>query len=327
MKIGRGQWLFREGDASQAMYLIKSGRMAITKTSQSTNEEIVLAERINGQLIGEMSFFDGKPRSAGAKAMTTVEVIELPFSTLQEQFDKFPPWIKVMIKTINNQLRDANTRIRNLENIASDTKDKLLPHTLLRIMTMISLVGYKSEQSTEDGPVVPYKDLHLFCTQIFHQPTHKLNRALKGLQKMELVNIDENDEAQNVVLKEHQVITDFATWYQQYLGLETSKQTSVEEKELSTLQAIVYYGQEADADDDGFVKVNLNDVQKNARDDLGVKFNMTAFDNMASKGLFSEKIIEDNGVAVTRFKFDDLAPLSTYWTIVHTIQGDDISDD
>jgi len=321
IKIPKGQWLFREGDNSGCMYLIKSGRLAVVKVNQSNNEEVVLNERINGQLIGEMSFFDGKPRSAGVKAMTPSEVIELPFTTLHEQFEKVPPWLKVMVKTINIQLREANTRIRNLENISSDSKDKLLPHTLLRICTMLSLVGSRAEATTEDGaPVVPYKDINYYTSQIFHQPSHKLNKALKGLQKLSLIEIDEEDENQNVILLEHQVIDDFSRWYHTYLGTETTKQIPVEENELATFQAVVYYGQEAEADDEGRVVVNLNEVQKNSKDDLDLKFSMTAFDNLAKKGMFSEKIVED-GAAITRFQFEELAQLSTYWSIIHTVQG------
>jgi CRP-like cAMP-binding protein len=320
IKIPKGQWLFREGETSNCMYLIKSGRVAIVKVNHNNNEEIILSERVNGQLIGEMSFFDGKPRSAGVKAMTLAEVIELPFSTLHDQFEKVPPWLKVMVKTINNQLREANIRIRNLENIAADSKDKLLPHTLLRICTMISLVGSKTELSADDNPVVPYKDLNYYCSQIFHQPAHKLNKTLKGLQKLNLLEIDEEDENQNVVLLEHQVIDDFSRWYHGYLSTESTKQVVIEENELPTFQAVVYYGQEAEADDDGNVTVDLNEVQKNAKDDLDLKFSMIAFDNLAKKGLFSEKIIED-GAAITKFNFEEMAQLSTYWSIIHTVQG------
>jgi CRP/FNR family transcriptional regulator, cyclic AMP receptor protein len=241
-KLAKGQWLFREGDVSNSMFLIKSGRFAIVRINQSNNEEIVLAERINGQLIGEMSFFDGKPRSAGAKAMSPAEVIELPFPTLHDQFNKVPPWLKVMVKTINHQLREANTRIKNLENIASDSKDKLLSHTLLRICTMISLVASKSEQGTEEGPVITYKELNFYCTQIFHQPAHKLNKALKGFQKLGILQIDEEDENQNILLLEHQLLDEFASWYHAFLGTEQGKQTSIEEHELDTFQSVVYFG-------------------------------------------------------------------------------------
>src|SRR5689334_16837395 len=103
-KLGKGEILFREGDASDAMYVIKSGRIAITKAKGSG--EIVLAEKVNGEMLGEMAFFDNKPRSAGAKAVAEAEVIALPFASLHAQFKTFPEWLKAMVKTINTHLRE-----------------------------------------------------------------------------------------------------------------------------------------------------------------------------------------------------------------------------
>src|ERR1044072_774938 len=120
-KLGKNDILFREGDPSDAMYVIKAGRIAITKAKGSG--EIILAEKVNGEMLGEMGFFDNKPRSAGAKATQDSEVISLPFASLHAQFKTFPEWLKAMVKTINAHLRDANTRIKNLEAVSSDNEE------------------------------------------------------------------------------------------------------------------------------------------------------------------------------------------------------------
>src|SRR5437660_6377725 len=112
-KLNKGDVLFKEGDSSDAIYVIKSGRIAITKAKG--NGEIILAEKKTGEMLGEMAFFDDKPRSAGAKAIADTEVIALPFSSLHAQFKTFPEWLKAMVRTVNGQLRDANARIKNLE--------------------------------------------------------------------------------------------------------------------------------------------------------------------------------------------------------------------
>src|SRR3954470_15902856 len=119
-KLAKGDILFREGDPSDAMYVIKGGRIAITKAKGSG--EIILAEKKPGEMLGEMAFFDNKPRSAGAKAIQETEVIALPFSSLYAQFKTFPEWLKAVVKTVNAQLRDANVRIKNLEVTANDTE-------------------------------------------------------------------------------------------------------------------------------------------------------------------------------------------------------------
>jgi len=65
--LKKGDVLFREGDPSDAMYVIKKGRIGILKNKGSS--EVTLAELVPGEMLGEMAFFDNKPRSASAKAV------------------------------------------------------------------------------------------------------------------------------------------------------------------------------------------------------------------------------------------------------------------
>ncbi len=65
-KIAKDTYLFRDGDAPDAMYIIKSGTFAVTKTKG--NSEIVLAEINAGAMVGEMALFDNKPRSANGES-------------------------------------------------------------------------------------------------------------------------------------------------------------------------------------------------------------------------------------------------------------------
>src|SRR5690242_10564889 len=101
-KIEKGHYLFRENDPSDAMFVIKGGKIAITKSKGAS--EIILAELGPGQMLGEMAFFDNRPRSASAKAMQESEVIALPFKSLYAQFKTFPEWLKAMVKTVNSNL-------------------------------------------------------------------------------------------------------------------------------------------------------------------------------------------------------------------------------
>src|ERR1700733_10564890 len=140
-KLKEGDVLFREGDASDAIYVIKTGRIAITKAKG--NGEIILAEIKSGEMLGEMAFFDNKPRSAGAKALQDTEIIALPFTSLYAQFKTFPEWLKAVVKTVNSHLRDANVRIKNLETATNDSDEMFPPHMITRLTAVISLVGMK----------------------------------------------------------------------------------------------------------------------------------------------------------------------------------------
>lgn len=315
IKLAKGEYLFREGDVSENMYLIKSGRVAITKKTFNEGDEIILAEKINGELIGEMAFFDSKPRSAGAQALSPCELIELPFAALQEQFNLFPMWIKVLMKTSVGQLRDANTRIKNLENITSDTKDKLGPHILLRVCAIIDLLKHKAEE-TEEGFEFPYKELHFYCNQVFHQTTPKIIRSVKVLQKLEIVDIDETEGQQKVTILQPDLLSAFTTWYNSFLSTSQSEQVQIEEKELPTLQVLAHYGEDLPVKD-GLVALPLKDAEENAFDDVDIEFKADNVDSLIKKGILKEKTYE-NEKLVTKYNPEEIARLFAFWRIIHT---------
>ena len=144
--LKRGEILFREGDPSEAMYVLKSGKIAITKSKGSS--EIVLAELAAGDMLGEMGFFDNRPRSAGAKAMIDSVVIELPFKALNAQFKTFPEWLKAIVRTVNNHLRNANTKIKNLEKTSEDESVLFAPMMITRLMAVIGMVAARYGDNT-----------------------------------------------------------------------------------------------------------------------------------------------------------------------------------
>ena len=63
-----GRVLFREGDASDAVYFVVSGRLEAI-TSLGVGSERVLNEMGNGDIVGELGLLDGAPRAATVRAV------------------------------------------------------------------------------------------------------------------------------------------------------------------------------------------------------------------------------------------------------------------
>lgn len=318
-KLSKGDILFREGDPSDAMYVIKAGRIAITKAKGSG--EIILAEKAGGEMLGEMAFFDNKPRSAGAKAMQDAEVIALPFTSLHAQFKTFPEWLKAMVKTINGQLRDANTRIKNLESVSNESNEMFPPHMITRLCAIISLVGFKIGEKTELGLEIRYSVLREYCIQIFQAPTNKLDKLMEVLQAIQLMKVEELGEGKKrITILNHKVITDFTDWYNKYLFTEAAKRVTIEEKELQTMRALVFYAKKLTPDEKGFTKVSLTEMQNSSMRDLNFLFSVNDADPLAEKGLTQEKASEQGGVLTMKFKLSDIESILPFWEIVYTLK-------
>lgn len=320
-ELKKGEILFREGDASDAMYVIKKGRIAITKAKGES--EIILAELVPGEMLGEMAFFDNRPRSAGAKAAVDSEVIALPFKALHAQFKTFPEWLKAMVKTVNSHLRNANQRIKNLESTQSDSANMFPPHMITRLTAIISLVGMKSGEKVEgeEGMVIPYSILRNYCIQIFQAPTNKLDKIMEMYAGMGFMKVEELGEGKKkITVLNHKLLTDFTDWYNKYLFTEEGKRITVEEKEVDVIRGLVFYGKKQEPDDKGEVVINLTEVQNNSMKDLGRVLDVNMPDGLAEKGLIQEKQSGDGGIVTTKFNLKELETILPYWDIVYTLK-------
>ncbi|MBS1959608.1 MAG: Crp/Fnr family transcriptional regulator [Bdellovibrionales bacterium] len=110
--------LFEEGDQSKNLYFVKQGMIRIFKRKAEGNIEIDTVRA--GQILGELAFFDDQPRSASCEALTSVTVIEISKTALDDAMAKLPEWFVSLTKTITSRLRTANNRIRLLESLSTE---------------------------------------------------------------------------------------------------------------------------------------------------------------------------------------------------------------
>ncbi len=318
VKLKKGTVLFQEGDESDAMYVIKTGRIEITKSKGT--KDIILAELKPGEMLGEMAFFDNKPRSAGARAATDAEVIALPFSALHAQFKTFPEWLKAMVKTVNSHLREANLRIKNLESSQADATEMFPPHTITRLTAVISLIGFKAGEKSEEGLVIPYNLLRNYTIQIFQQPTNKMDKILDVYCGLGLMKVEELGEGRKkVTILNHKRLSDFVDWYNKYLFTEEGKRVEVTPKEMNPMKALLFYGRQQTPNDKGLVTVSLTDIQNNSMRDLGNLVGTNDFDSLAEKGLTQEKQSAEGGKLTLSFRLDELESLYPFWEIVQVL--------
>lgn len=108
-----GEALFHEGSESNSLFLIKVGRISIRKTVEGGFIEI--AQIGPNQILGEVGFFDRRPRSADAVAITFCEAVEIPYEALKHIFDPAPDYLKKIMVGLASRLREADEVIRELK--------------------------------------------------------------------------------------------------------------------------------------------------------------------------------------------------------------------
>lgn len=120
-----GDYIFRENDPPQSLFIIKQGTVGIRKKKGTAFIEIA---RLNAnEILGELSFFDRNLRSASALALTEVEALEVPFESLDNVYERVPNYIKAIMTAVSNRLRKANNTIRRLQNEAISEEVAAIP--------------------------------------------------------------------------------------------------------------------------------------------------------------------------------------------------------
>jgi CRP-like cAMP-binding protein len=112
--LRRRQILFREGDGGDEMFIVRRGTMLISKAVTGKVEQVLV--RVEpADFFGEMSLFDGSPRSATAQAETDVELLVLGRDSLQAMSETAPraaaAFFYAMVQVFMERLRRSTTQV------------------------------------------------------------------------------------------------------------------------------------------------------------------------------------------------------------------------
>ena len=118
------QILFKKGDPSDGMFVVRSGELLVYLEEQN-GEEIELARVGPGGMIGEMALFDRKPRSASVKASKKCEVTHITLKDFEKLMKQIPRWFTALMVTLSSRLRSTNERVQEL----TDKLESLSPNT------------------------------------------------------------------------------------------------------------------------------------------------------------------------------------------------------
>jgi CRP-like cAMP-binding protein len=110
LEMLRGDVLFREGDDPDELFVVLSGRIAIANKSIDGRESMV-ALMEEGDLFGEMGLFDGRGRSAEARALETSVVTAVPYGPVRNLYKDDPALLWRVVAMLAGRLRTMDTAL------------------------------------------------------------------------------------------------------------------------------------------------------------------------------------------------------------------------
>ena len=112
VKLSRGEHLFNEGDDGDCLYVVLDGKMKLTRAAADGRENL-LSVLGPGEMFGELSLFDPRPRTSTASAVTDAVLASLRHEALR-------PWLKERPEVSLHMLRALAQRLRRANDVTAD---------------------------------------------------------------------------------------------------------------------------------------------------------------------------------------------------------------
>jgi len=104
-----GDTIFREGEESSEMFVLRSGKVEILKDVGGHQVRLAILER--GSFFGEMSLLEGLPRSATARAIGKATLLVLRPGSLLIQIRRDPTFAFELLQQMSGRIRDLNDKL------------------------------------------------------------------------------------------------------------------------------------------------------------------------------------------------------------------------
>lgn len=158
-----------EGDT---LFVIVRGRVKVTVMSED-GREVILSILKDGDIFGEMSLLDGKPRSASVIATDETELIMLRRPDFLSRLERYPQMASKMLATLATRLRRTN---RQVESLALLNVYGRIAGTLLQLADDL---GVKDDQ----GIVIPERPIHQEIANMSGTTRETVSRVLNDLER------------------------------------------------------------------------------------------------------------------------------------------------
>ena len=235
-----GQSLFRQGDTSNGMFLVRKGTLRVY-LEKDDGAQVELAKVSAGGMIGEMALFDQKPRSASVDASEPTEVTLISNQDFAKLVKQIPKWFTGLMSTLSGRLRTTNDRLEKLQAQSAPAMQGI--KSVMRVLMVIDLLIHKDgekegkEWFLEKEPVLDILSVN------FAEEPETISKILDAIQPIGLIIQKKNQYKKTcLVITSKGNITRFVTFLGHYLR--DARTASLPDPALDLLKALHAFGDE-----------------------------------------------------------------------------------
>jgi CRP-like cAMP-binding protein len=334
-KLKRGELLFNEGDPSKSMYFIQRGSLRLFKKKGTAAIELGMIQ--SGEVVGEMGFLDGGARSATAEAISETDLIEITGDKMQEQLKVLPPWLIVLLKTVVNRLRAANTKIKQLETASTaityghDGPSKqyafLTPYDTMKVLLALGSTLKDSGPADENGWIkIKLGQVQRFSQQILGVHLSKCTEVIEAMGRCEALRIervsDPKGEKTEVYIKDIEFMDQLLNFINDENMKDHTKKILLSSQAVKVMGLIVKHMPRYTVGPEGLCQINMAEIIALEKAENGGKepFLPDAFKELVRNKLATELSISDAKTALTSINAKDFQRMHRMQLIIKELE-------
>lgn len=182
--VPRGTLLVRQGDPTDALFILISGSIKVYNCDDE-GREVILSILGPGEFFGEMGLIDGAPRSANVLARESCDLIVLGKDAFRRCLDEQSDVAWQMMRSLVGRLREADRKIESL--------------ALMDVYGRVAKLLLEQSEPVDGRRVVTRKLPKQDIAKMVGASREMVSRVMKGLESSGYISIEEA----GIVLLEH----------------------------------------------------------------------------------------------------------------------------
>ena len=112
-KFIAGEVLIHEGEENRDLYILSKGTLEVSVQDES--KKVIVSEIVSPEILGEISFLNGSPRTATVIAKTDVEIFILSYEKAKKEISDIPTWFRMVLVAFTNRIKSCDAKIKEYD--------------------------------------------------------------------------------------------------------------------------------------------------------------------------------------------------------------------
>ncbi len=322
--LKKGEYLFKEGDKIQTVFIIQTGQLSICLQKGKKNIDIMNVG--TGYVFADLIVLGSNQYNYSGLAIQETKVVEIPIDGFKQQYEALHQIYKSFIKTMAEKLKWATNEVKasRLEKNPSPCADDAIPKVFGTIFHVCNHKGLKDGNSAK----VDWLTLRQYSQRIFGESFRRLEQATQVLVKLKMAeyiygkSVDDpesKDEIQGFVVKDLVALESFFEFYQYYYYKGgKSELIKFDEQNYNTLRVLLLAYEGVESDKYGITSKDFNDVVTFFKE-YGISLGAGHFTSLEAKGLFCKRKNTSDGKVHLQFEIKEFRTQIDIWKVLKEI--------